>query len=329
MRSSEQRRWFVGIDGGGSKTTAAVCGADGQIVALAMGEGSNPLSRPWPEVEETLRALLRDCFQQAGAAAHEVEGLFFGLAGADRPQVQTQIANAFRAEWGERLQIDNDAVAALYSGTWGEPGIVLIAGTGSIAYALTADGSRHRVGGWGYLVGDEGSGYDLGRQAVAAVLRAFDGRGDPTALTGMLVSHYGVEAPDQLIARLYGSPNPRRELAGAAILVDRAAAAGDEVAGRLVRQAAASLVELAEACRAKAGERLPVVLAGGLLASDTMLRRAVLQMARFEAVLPDAPPVAGCLAEALRRAGLSVNAAVRKNLCRYHPEGEANGGELV
>jgi N-acetylglucosamine kinase-like BadF-type ATPase len=329
VRSSEKRRWFLGIDGGGSKTTAAVCGADGRIAALAMGEGSNPLSRPWPEVEETLRALIRDCLRQAGAAAHEVEGLFFGLAGADRPQVQTMIVNAFQAEWGERLQIDNDAVAALYSGTWGGPGIVLIAGTGSIACALTADGSRHRVGGWGYLVGDEGSGFDLGRQAVAAALRAFDGRGEATTLTGMLVSHYGVDTPDQLIARLYGSPNPRRELAGAAILVDRAAAAGDAVAGRLVRQAAASLLELAETCLAKAGERLPVVLAGGLMAADTMLRRAVLELARFEAVVPAAPPVTGCLAAALMRAGRPLDAAVRKNLCRYHPEGEANGGELV
>ncbi|MFX3839205.1 BadF/BadG/BcrA/BcrD ATPase family protein, partial [Streptococcus suis] len=93
---------------------------------------------------------------------------FIGLGGADRPAIREKLHASFAEVWQERLRVDNDAVPALYSGTWGQPGIVLISGTGSIACALTSRGARHRVGGWGYLLGDEGSGYDLGKKAAMA-----------------------------------------------------------------------------------------------------------------------------------------------------------------
>ncbi|MEJ8547006.1 N-acetylglucosamine kinase [Brevibacillus borstelensis] len=321
MQVNKTRRLFIGIDGGGSKTNAAICDETGEIVGRAVGEGTNPLSRPWPQVEDTIRRLVDELIVQAGGWADDVEAIFLGLAGADRPEVKGRIEDAFGPAWGGRLQIDNDAAGALYSGTWGEPGIVLIAGTGSIAYALTDTGARHRVGGWGYLLGDEGSGYDLGRQAVIAVLRAFDGRGAPTLLSELVIRHFEVDRPDQLIARLYSSPNPRKDLAEVSVLAERAAEAGDEAAARCVNQAARSLLELAEACRSQTSDSMPVVLAGGLLAADTMLRRQLLELARFDVIIPRAAPVSGCLAAALLRAGLKMDEKMKTRLAGKQTNG--------
>ncbi|USG64468.1 N-acetylglucosamine kinase [Brevibacillus ruminantium] len=332
MQLNKKQSWFIGLDGGGTKTKAALCDSAGRIVGLAEGEGSNPLSRPWEQVRETLQVLMEQVCRRAGVGADEVAGVFLGLAGADRPQVKAWIEDAFLPVWGERLHIDNDAVAALYSGTWGSPGIVLIAGTGSIAYAVAKDGRRHRVGGWGYLLGDEGSGYDLGRQTVVAVLRAWDGRGEQTLLSELLLRHYGIEQPDQFIARFYSSPNPRKELAEASVLAEQAAASGDPLAIRLIQQAADSLGELVETCRTRAGQDLPVVLAGGLLAADTLLRRQLLRSSRYPVVIPEAPPVAGCLAAALLRVNLPVDKQVKARLAAWETDGveeDTHDGELA
>lgn len=307
MQSNRQSRWFIGIDGGGTKTKAAICDGTGRVAAIAAGEGSNPMSRPWPEVERTLRQLIDELVRRAGARREEVEALFVGLAGADRPATASRITQAFAREWKERLYIDNDAIAALYSGTWGKPGIVLIAGTGSIAYGVNRKKERFRVGGWGYLLGDEGSGFDLGRQAVIAVLRAFDGRSEATALSGLLLSRYGLQSPDELIPILYGSANPRKELAALSSLVETAAQAGDPVAMQLLQQAASALIQLVNTCQHKMGESLPVVLAGGLLTADTLLRRELLHNPFFSVCQPAVPPVIGALAAGLDRAGVTLD----------------------
>lgn len=314
MQSNKEQRFVLALDGGGTKTRAALCDPAGQIVAMAEGEATNPLSRPWEAVENTIRLLVQEVIQRAEAAEAAVSVLYLGLAGADRPQVKDRLREAFAPQWGERLVLDNDAVSALYAGTYGEPGIVLIAGTGSIAYAVTAAGERERTGGWGYLVGDEGSGFDIGRKGAAAVLRASDGRGKPTVLTGLYLEHFGVSRPEELIALIYGADNPRKELADTSTLVEKAASLGDEVAMELIGLAADDLVELATVSLRKAGSSLPVVLAGGLLSSDTVLRREVLKRAGFAARVATAPPVMGALVAAMRCAGWRMDAAIYARL---------------
>ncbi|MGG1660077.1 N-acetylglucosamine kinase [Brevibacillus sp. NRS-1366] len=314
MRSNNGKQWFIGIDGGGTKTRAAICDGTGQVLALASGEASNPLSRPWGEVERTLRTCIADVREQAGVSEGDVAGLYIGLGGADRPRVKAMIQNAFADSWQERLFIDNDAVAALYAGTWGRPGIVLICGTGSIAYAVSEQGTRQRVGGWGYLIGDEGSGFDLGRKAAAAVLRAYDGRGKETLLTELFLTHYGVERPDELISMIYEASNPRMALAQTSALVEQAAALGDAIAAELISQAADFLIELASTCLAKRTEPLPVVLAGGLLTAQTMLRQQLIEKAPFATVIPTVSPVIGSLVAAMTRKGCHLDEETIKQL---------------
>lgn len=316
MQSNKRRQWFIALDGGGSRTRAAICDGTGRIAGMSVGDATNPLSRPWEDVERTIRQLIREVCEQAGASERDVSALYLGLAGADRTDVKARLQSAFAAEWGERLQLDNDAVAALYAGTWGAPGIVLIAGTGSIAYAVTADGGRQRTGGWGYLIGDEGSGYDLGRKGAAAVLRAHDGRGRATVLTRLYLERFGLSSPDELISRLYGGANPRKELADTSTLVEQGARLGDEVAAELISRAGEHLVELADVSLRKAGSELPVVLSGGLFAADTLLRREVLRRAGFSAAIPAVPTVVGALVAAMKGAGLSVDEEIRQRLMR-------------
>jgi len=212
--------------------------------------------------------------------------------------------------------MDSDALIALYSGTWGQPGMVLIAGTGSIAYAISPQGMRCRVGGWGYLLGDEGSGFALGQKALTAVLRQFDGRGRPTALTELLCEHTGLADPRELIHYVYDAPNARKRVAAASRLLLAAAAQGDPVAREILEQAVAELVELVETCAARCGRDLPVVLAGGLLAEETLLRRELLaRLAQaYEVILPELPPVAGALLMALREAGIAADQQLRNTL---------------
>ncbi|GEC92949.1 N-acetylglucosamine kinase [Brevibacillus brevis] len=314
MQSSNGEKWFIGIDGGGSKTRAAICNEAGQVRAIVVGESSNPLSRSWGDVEATLRELIDAVRIKAGAKKEEVASLFIGLGGADRPQIKERIQHAFADEWGERLLIDNDVIAALYAGTWGQPGVVLLAGTGSIACAFSKEGARHRVGGWGYLVGDEGSGFDLGKKAAIAVMREYDGRGESTVLTRLFMDHYGVERPDELISLIYGGSNPRKELAKTSQLVEQAATLGDPVANALIKQAVEDLLELADACLKKVQEPVPVVLAGGLLTASTILREQLVARASFQTVIPIVSPVVGALVAAVTQLGLAVDEKMAEQL---------------
>lgn len=325
MQSSKQEQgWIIGIDGGGTKTKAAICDRSGRVAAIVTGDASNPLSRPWYEVEITIRHLIEELVRRAAIQNSCVDAIYMGLAGADRPAVSAQIEASFGQEWQGRLFIDNDAVPALYSGTWGEPGVVLIAGTGSIAYAVHRSNRRYRVGGWGYLLGDEGSGFDVGRQGAVAVLRAFDGRGEATALTQLMLDYHGLKAPDELIAYIYGSDNPRKQLGDCSRLVEEAANQGDEVALRIIHQSARSLVELVDACHAKLGEELPVVLAGGLLTAETRVRRELLGLASFSICTPSVPPVIGALVAGMQRLGRQLNPDGIRQLQMLQGDGEGS-----
>jgi N-acetylglucosamine kinase-like BadF-type ATPase len=314
VQSNNQSQWFIALDGGGTKTRAAICNDKGEIKAIVDGEASNPLSRSFEDVASTIRQLISEVMKDAGVKKEEVAAVYLGLAGADRPEITKRLQAEFGAEWGERLLLDNDAVAALYAGTWGEPGIVLIAGTGSIAYAVTQQGKRYRTGGWGYLVGDEGSGFDLGRRAAVAVMRASDGRGAETLLTELYLEHYQVSRPEELIACIYGASNPRKDLADTSTLVEKAARLGDPIACELISLAADDLQELASACQRKIESLLPVVLAGGLLTANTRLREELLLKATFEARIPYVAPVVGALVAAMKRAGWTIHADIQHQL---------------
>jgi N-acetylglucosamine kinase len=310
----------AGIDGGGSKTSCLLATLDG----TPLGEGTGgPANYQTVGEARTLAALAEVTAAAAGEGPPiRVVALCLALAGVDRPEdlvalrrvVETLLARSDAGlRWDvapDRVVIVNDAVAALVGGTGRTSGIVCVAGTGSIAFGMNRAGERRRTGGWGHLLGDEGSGYALGLAAVRAVCRACDGRGPTTALTDLVLRHCGVPDPTGLVGLAYGTWGPS-DVAALAPLVGSASTAGDAVAGSIVDEAA---TELALATFTVAGAldmrhvACEVVAAGGLWAGvprlrDTFTRRIHETLPEAEVITPRASPVAGAVLLARQATG--------------------------
>ena len=185
-----------------------------------------------------------------------------------------------------RILVHNDAIIALAGGVGRLYGVVIIAGTGAIAYGVNARGLTRRASGWGHLLGDEGSGYDVGLQALHAVLRAHDGRGPATALRELVLDHWGLDRPESLIGLVYAPEFPRRRIATLLPLVEQAAGAGDAVARNLLLAAGRELGLAGTAVihgLHMEGESFEVVLAGGAFKTKLHLRDALAETIRAAA----------------------------------------------
>jgi N-acetylglucosamine kinase len=213
---------------------------------------------------------------------------------------------------GAQVFTANDARIALIGATAGEPGIITIGGTGSIAFGRGRDGRTARAGGWGYVFGDEGGGFDLTRQALRAALREEEGWGPRTALTQALLADTGAANVNDLLHRFYTTDWPRPRIAALSRLVDREAANGDRVAGDLIHAAAQQLAGYTSAVRGmlfEPGESARVAWIGGVFQSDLLRERyrLIVELEDGNICAPPAyPPAAGALIEAYRLAGLNV-----------------------
>jgi N-acetylglucosamine kinase-like BadF-type ATPase len=167
------------------------------------------------------------------------------------------------------------------------PGVVVISGTGSIAFGVSHRGLAARAGGWGPTLGDEGSGYWIGRRALEAVVRAADGRGPSTTLTEKVLEYFSLSRPDLLVSEIYHQPHGRRTIASLGPDVDRARLEGDLVAGEIMSDAADELAKAAASVITRLdmrGERFPILLAGG------MLKRSEWLMAEVERRMAEVAP---------------------------------------
>jgi N-acetylglucosamine kinase-like BadF-type ATPase len=172
----------------------------------------------------------------------------------------------------------NDALVALVAGAGDGEGVVVVAGTGSIAYGRDASGRAARAGGWGYLLGDEGGGFWIGRAALAAVVRQFDGRGPVTLLTPMILDHLGLSTPSELIQEIYYRDVPHPTIAGIAGVVQRAMDERDAIAAEILARAGAELASAAGSVITRLeirGDAFPTVLAGGIFRGIPWLVDAV------------------------------------------------------
>ncbi|KEO83467.1 N-acetylglucosamine kinase [Tumebacillus flagellatus] len=296
-------RILIGIDGGGTKTRTLAVTQDGTILADLTTAGSNINHHGWAGVEESLFALFEQVRTHVPSYAN-VASLCLGFAGIDREPDRVRMEQWTAAQWpGAQVSVVHDARIALEAGlppdAQNRAGIVLIAGTGSVAYGRNAAGLEARVGGWGYLLGDEGSGYDLGRRAITAVLRAYDGRDPQTLLSTLVLSAYGVQEPTELLPIVYGESTSRGQVAKLARLVIEAAAAGDSVAQGLLDSGAGELAALVVALLKKmnfTARHVPVVLAGGLFSTGSPLIELLASRLPDSVELrPGQPPVFGAL----------------------------------
>ena len=268
-------KYWIGIDGGGTRATAVALDSEGAVVSRVEGGAAliDP-TQPLAGAAELAR-LARRVLDEAGVKGRAA-GLCCSLAGAGSRAVQEALASELsRANVAKSIHVTGDAEAALRDAFGEGAGVLLISGTGSIAWARTADGRSVRAGGWGMLLGDEGSGYALGMDALRVVVRAADGREKPTALTAPILKATGAETPGDLITWTAGAG--KADIAALAPLVTQAAAGGDACARSITGRAASELAHQVHAVLDRSGPwslSVPVAFAGGLIAPGRSLREA-------------------------------------------------------
>lgn len=297
----------LGIDAGGSHTRALLARLNGEILGAGEAGPANYQSTGQAAAFEALNQVVAQALSNAGqASVDQIQLACLGAAGMDRPEDMAVFQGwAATALPNARVRLVNDALIALAAGTPEVWGLVIICGTGSIAYGRTPQGEVARAGGWGYLLGDEGSGYDIGLQALRAVLRASDGRAAPTRLRDVILSAWQLAQPQDLVRKVYAGL-PRSDFARLARLVEDCAASGDEVATGIMLRAGAELAEAAVAVTRRLGfiGPVPTALTGGVMVRGRMVREALLASAQasgltLEPVTPVSEPVRGALRLAL------------------------------
>ncbi|HWI20941.1 MAG TPA: BadF/BadG/BcrA/BcrD ATPase family protein [Vicinamibacterales bacterium] len=256
----------LGIDAGGTKTVALLADADGHIIGEGRAGAANLQTEGELEVEKILHTVIdraTEGWSQPPAA------VCLGIAGVDREDDSRIIRDIMRRlGFRSNTLIVNDALIALVAGAGASPGVVLISGTGSIAYGVSQHGVAARAGGWGPTLGDEGSGYWIGRLALTAVMRDVDGRGPRTSLTPLVLQHFSIPRPELLVSEVYHRPQGRRTIAALGSVVDYAREQGDPVARDIMTHAADELTMAAASVIARLemrGEQFPVLLSGGML----------------------------------------------------------------
>lgn len=319
--ASPPARIYLAVDGGGTKTQALLVDAAGRVLGRGTAGGSNHRAAGMRSALAQIHAAVEGAAGAAGCAP-PFAAAWFGLAGVDRP-ADVDAFQARLAPLAAVCHVTNDAALAL-AGLQGAPGVALIAGTGSIALGRDRSGRVVRVGGWGHLIGDEGSGYDLARRALQLALRMADGRAPRGPLLDRVLAHFGAASHEDLIERVYAQPDKAR-LAALAPGVLLAAREGDSDARAIGRAAAGELAQaVTAAARQLSSTDAPLALAlsGGLLVADAWYRRAVLRRVRARvrvgavAVLAE-PAVAA--AQALARGEAPFRAADPGEADAAHP----------
>ncbi len=269
------RSCVAGVDGGGTRTRALLVTRDGTTVGRA--EGPAALVRPHrpAAAARVVAATVRRAAAAAGVAL-PLPALWAGLAGAGRARAGRDVEAALREEGiAHAVRVGTDVEAAFHDAFGAGPGIVVVAGTGSVVLGVGEDGRRLQVGGWGGVMGDEGSGYHIGLSALRAIAWAADGRASPTALTAAVLDHSALARPRDLPA--WAESATKADIAALAPLAIRTARSGDTAADTVVRRALDALGDqLSAAIRdlfSSASDHPPhVALTGGLIAPDGPLR---------------------------------------------------------
>jgi len=304
--------YFLGVDGGQSSTIAVIGDDRGQIAGWASAGPCNHVGAA--EGRAKFLRVMGECCSQAAARAGldtrkppRFKAACLGMSGGpdDKAALLAELIDA------ERLVVTHDAKIAWAGAMEGEPGVVVIAGTGSIAYGENTHGESARAGGWGYIYGDEGGGFDIARQALRAALREYEGWGPRTALTPALAELTGTVNANDALHRLYTAEWPRVRVAELAMTVDRIASEGDPVATDILRGAAQQLAMLAASVRRQLWneEAIHISWIGGVFQSQILLERfrtLALLDGNTEAGPPRRSPAAGALLLAYRVAGLPL-----------------------
>jgi N-acetylglucosamine kinase-like BadF-type ATPase len=301
-------RLYLGIDGGQSSTTALIANETGQILGRGYGGPCNHVAAAEGRAKffSAIGACVAEAARQANLELNSIEfaAACLGFSGG----AEDKTAYTRELIRSGLYKITDDAEIALAGATAGQPGIIVIAGTGSIAYGRNAQQQSARAGGWGYIFGDEGGAFDLARQALRAALQQEEGWGPPTLLHSLLLEKTGAKTANELLHAFYGSFD-RTRVATLAPLVTQAAEQQDHPSLEILENAAAKLAWFANGVYRQLfepGECVPVAHIGGVFESPFMRRNFIQNVQKTtgcSASPPRLSPAEGALLLALRLDG--------------------------
>jgi N-acetylglucosamine kinase-like BadF-type ATPase len=303
--------YYLGLDGGGSKTEAIVVDENMRVLGDGRAGPSNHLRVGIEEATREVKRAIVEATTEAGIQLGQIEFGYCGIAGSDHPKHRATMVDAVRRFLPHgRFTVDSDTRIALTGAIGFGVGIVVISGTGSVSFGRSEDDVEARAGGWGPTIGDEGSAYSIGRNGLIAVARALDGRGPATAMTDILCTHYGVCDPAELSYLVYAPTTHADDIALYLRLVAEAARQDDEVAKKILESEATELANTALAVvrKLKLFEReFPLAYVGGAFKAGSLLlepfSRNVLDKAPGAQIQPPKEtPVFGAARLAIRSA---------------------------
>lgn len=267
-------RYVMGIDGGATKTLALIGTTTGKILGMGVAGSSNYHNIGEVAASKAIKTAGARAKKQTGLHKLEVSTAVIALAAVDSSE-DFRVARRFvrRANVAKEWVVIHDSVAALYAATQGKPGVIVNSGTGCFAAGINQAGEYVRVGGWGYLIDDKGSAFDIGMKAITMAFRMADGRTPPTKLTTLLKRRLGVKMFDQILDIIYANQLSVEEIARLAPWVSKAAS-NDKVCRQILKEAGTSLAELAitAAIRLKMTKRtFQVATVGGGFSSGRYL----------------------------------------------------------
>lgn len=293
------RELVLGVDGGGTKTHAIISDARQRVLGEGTSGPSNPLRVGIGNAATAIREAVDHACAEANVQRADIVAAEIGLAGVRRGDLRLRMRETLTGLGIHSIEVVTDADIALFGATDGAPGLVIIAGTGSVCCGINAQGKRVYAGGWGPLAGDEGGGSWIARRALQAVARAYDGRSPETILADAALSYFNVATTDDLLIAIYSPGVTNDRIAGFGKCVTEAAKKGDEVAREIVIAAGHELGIAAAAVIRKlrmGRERFQIGYVGGVFAAGDLLldplRQEVARIAPNASVAPPQFPPA-------------------------------------
>jgi glucosamine kinase len=274
---------FLGIDGGGTKTSCVI-GDETSVLGTGTAAGSNVVRLGEAKAREGLATAIGQACAAANIIPAQIERTCVGLAGAGRPEVSNLVHRLLAELVSGEIEVVGDMVIALQAAFGNGGGVMVIAGTGSMAYGRDASGNTLRAGGWGFSVFDEGSGHWIGRSAIAAVMRDYDESGEENSvLMNSIKKSWSLTTREQLILAANASPSP--DFAGLLPAVLSAADSGDANAQSILTQAGTELARLAKIVIRRLfsdGDKVPVAMTGGVFSNCALVRQVFYNSLRSE-----------------------------------------------
>jgi len=261
---------FLGIDGGGTKTSCVI-GDENSVLGTGTSGGSNVVRVGETKARESLGIAIRAACAEAKIIPAQIKKTCVGIAGGARPEISNLVRRLLLELVGGLIEIVGDMVITMEAAFGSGPGVIVIAGTGSIAYGRNAKGETARAGGWGFAISDEGSGHWIGRSAVTAAMRAYDEGNHAGLLLEHIMKFWRMTARDQLVVAANGS----LDFASLLPVVLSTADAGDETARAVLTQAGAELATLATIVIARLFANtgaVPVSVSGGVFSNSALVR---------------------------------------------------------